>query len=212
MDILKEQLAEQTKYIDEIRSVKHDMQAHMFALYHYIVKNEYDKTKEYITKIMSIPILNNRATIDVGHDLVNTILSLRLRRSMAMIELETMGLIPEKMVMDDADLCVLFSNLISNSVEACEKLTYTDKIISIEIYQEQKNLIIIMKNPIEWELNPEILGKTTTKEDKNAHGYGIRNIQSIVDKYEGELSYQVDGGLVLVKITLRDIVKGNLIC
>ena len=82
----------------------------------------------------------------------------------------------------------------------------------MEIYQEQKNLIIIMKNPIEWELNPEILGKTTTKEDKNAHGYGIRNIQAIVDKYEGELSYQVDGGLVLVKITLRDIVKGNLIC
>ena len=206
VEMIKEQLAEQTRYIDEIRGVKHDMQAHLIVLYHYLEKDEFSKAKEYLSKVMNIPLFCGSFSVDVGHDLVNTIISSRLRRSTVSIELETTGLLPEEMEIDEVDLCVLFSNLISNSVEACEKLTHTDRVISIEIHEDNKDLIITMSNPIEWEVNLDILGKSTTKEDKKSHGYGVRNIQSAVERYNGEVIYEVDNGLVLVKVILRDIV------
>lgn len=212
VETIKEQLAEQTRYIDEIRGIKHDMQAHMIVLYHYLEKEELGKAKEYLSKLMNIPLFCSSYSVDVGHDLINTVISSRLRRSTVPIELETTGLFPEEMEIDEMDLCVLFSNLISNSVEACEKLVHTDRAISIEIKQDKKNLIIIMKNPIEWELNPDILGKTTTKEDKNSHGYGLRNILAVVEKYGGELQYELSSGLFLVKIQFSEVVKGSFIC
>lgn len=182
------------------------MQAHLIVLYHYLIKDEFEKAKEYLSKVMNIPLFSSSFSVDVGHDLVNAIIFSKLRSCAVSIELETTGLLPEEMKIDEMDLCVLFSNLISNSVEACEKLTHTDRVISIEIQEDNKNLIITMSNPIEWEVNLDILGKSTTKEDKKSHGYGVRNIQSVVERYKGEVIYEVDNGLVLAKIILRDIV------
>lgn len=31
----------------------------------------------------------------------------------------------------------------------------------------------------------------TTKEDSRKHGYGLKNIKDVVDKYNGEISYEM---------------------
>ena len=41
----------------------------------------------------------------------------------------------------------------------------------------------------------------TNKKDKENHGYGLKGIERIVNKYEGEMSYQVKGNLFKIIIT-----------
>lgn len=207
IEMLKMQLEEQKRYMDELRAGKHDMQAHLIVLQYYLAAGELVKAQEYLSQVMRIPCFSGGPTVDVGNGLVNAVLSFRLHRSAKQIELKTRGLLPEAMTIEDVDLCVLFSNLISNSVEACEKLTHRDRVITLEIRQDSENLTIIIENPIEWKLDTRILGKGTTKEDKDSHGYGLRNIQKVVEKYGGELLFDIHEEVFGIKIIFPNVVK-----
>lgn len=44
----------------------------------------------------------------------------------------------------------------------------------------------------------------TMKKDRGMHGYGIRSIEKIVNKYDGIFSYQVQGDGFNVDITFFD--------
>ena len=209
IEMLQEQISEQARRIDEVRGVKHDMYAHMMVLSHYLRVKEYDKAQEYLHKVMNISLFQNATFIDVGNDMVNALISEKLFKSKSEIASSTSGLLPERFWIEDMDLCVLFSNLISNSIEACEKLTYKVKEIVLKIDENEKGVSILIQNPIEMEFKQEMIEWSTTKEDKENHGYGLRNIKHIVEKYHGDMEISCKDGLVLVKIELPYVVVGK---
>jgi len=131
---------------------------------------------------------------------VNALISQKVHASQAQIIISTWGLFPERFWIEDMDICVLFSNLISNSVEACERLTYKKKEISLLIDEDEDGVSFTMKNPTECEMGENASAWKTTKEDKVNHGYGLRNIKHIVKKYHGDMKIACEDGLVLVKI------------
>ena len=86
---------------------------------------------------------------------------------------------------DEYDLISLLGNLLDNAIEACAKCT--DPTIKLEIknYKDYLSITVInstaepvLKN------NPEL---KTTKKDKELHGIGLSSIQSVVDKYSGDI-------------------------
>ena len=202
IELLQKQIEAQGRYIDEMRAVKHDMYAHMMVLSHYLHAGEYNNATEYLSKLMEIPLFQQQMFFDVGNDMVNALLSGRIQKSKSKVTVFTSGLLPENLWIDDMDLCILFSNLISNSVEACEKLTYKEKEIEIIIEESVDGMSILFKNPVETEPEVNAARWKTTKEDKHNHGYGMRNIRRIVDKYCGEMNMEYKNGLVLVKVHL----------
>ena len=58
----------------------------------------------------------------------------------------------------------------------------------------------MIENPILEKLNLNRL--ETTKNEKEKHGFGIKNIKSIVEKYEGNFQIEVENQLFRVKIFL----------
>ena len=42
----------------------------------------------------------------------------------------------------------------------------------------------------------------TRKTDKTNHGIGLSNIQSVVEKYDGEMNVQVENGKFIIKTTM----------
>lgn len=212
IEMFKEYLHEQAKYMDEIRSVKHDMQAHMIVLYYYLEEARLDKAKSYLESFMSNQHFLEQPLADVGHDMINAIICSTLKRSKTPIEFQHTGVFLESVEIDDYDLCTLFFNLFSNSVEACEKLEHTQRRISLEIGQCAHALSIVMENPIENMVDETILGKSTTKEDKSSHGYGIRNVKSVVEKYNGSIEFEITKDTFRVKILFSEVVKSAYIC
>jgi len=89
------------------------------------------------------------------------------------------------------DISSLFNNILDNAVEAAKKSQ--DKIISLQIstalaaYHK-----IILTNSCD---TPPTIDKgnlVTTKQNKNAHGFGTKSISRTIKKYKGEMQYDYD--------------------
>ena len=200
----KEYYDAQVKYINEIRSIRHDMQAHMVVLQYYLESENYEKAKEYLGDMKQHQDVEEPMIQDTGHDLINAIISDTLSRSDKKIEFEIEGMLPLKFWMNEYDLCTLFSNLFSNAREACEKLVCTRPVISMEIREQNRECFIAIQNPIEWNIEMEGSRLVTSKRNKDEHGFGTRNIIKVVKDYNGRIDFLVTDKMFRVEIVLKN--------
>ena len=87
-----------------------------------------------------------------------------------------------------SDLYSLLGNLLDNSIETVKNLSQERKSILLRISQKDNKTVIHIENEHEGTIKfingiPE-----TTKKDKNTHGFGVRSIKNIVEKYGGIMS------------------------
>lgn len=119
------------------------------------------------------------------------------------IHLKWTGKILSDTKVDIYDLCIIFANILSNAVEACEKLVIEKKEIFVNVYNYQNKLFINIINPIN--KNIEISSNKfiyTIKEDKNCHGYGTINVYETVKKYNGIINYTCKNKVFEVSIVI----------
>lgn len=91
------------------------------------------------------------------------------------------------------DISTLFGNLLDNAIESVLKLKDIDKrLIHLTVQQDKKFLKIRLENYYTGELAFKNGLPTTTKKDKEFHGYGLKSIQQIVKKYNGTMAIKTD--------------------
>jgi sensor histidine kinase regulating citrate/malate metabolism len=96
------------------------------------------------------------------------------------------------------DMNILLSNLFDNAIEAAA-LT-DDKILKLQIKYNKGILNIEICNSYDGEILRQGNQYATTKSNKNLHGYGLKNIEKVVEKYEGTLNISHTGNLFTVSI------------
>lgn len=198
----KEYYDAQVKYINEIRSIRHDMQAHMIVLQYYLESENYEKAKAYLGDMKQEQEIGGLFLKDTGHDLVNAIINDTLGRSTKKIEIDLEGMFPADFHMKAYDVCTLFSNIFSNACEACEKLTYTAPVIRMEIREIDEGCFIAVQNPIEWKIATSSEGFLTSKPEKEAHGFGTKNMMKVVRKYGGKIDFLITDTSFRVEMVL----------
>lgn len=204
MDVWKSYFEEQEKQIQQVRSIRHDMQAHLIVLQYYLEEEKYEDAKNYLTHLRSqVCTRSPEREIEVGNPLVDVIIREYLMKSEDMILFSNKGKLPDKTFVTDYEWCTIFSNLISNATEACANICNTEKWIQLEISTDKENLCIVMKNPVEGIIKKEVFEGRTTKVDKLSHGYGLKNIKTIIEKHDGELKYSCKENLFTVEIRLK---------
>lgn len=204
MGMNKEYYDAQVKYINEIRSIRHDIQAHMIVLQYYLESENYDKAKEYLWDMKQHQNLQGMVVKDTGNDLVNAIVSDTLSRSSKDIEFKLEGMLPDKFAMSEFDICTLFSNLFSNAQEACEKLLVSKPVIYMEIKETKEVCHVAIENPIEWKVEMDGSRLVSTKETKEEHGIGTENIIKIVKKYQGKIDFYITDKKFRVEIFFKN--------
>ena len=200
----KEYYDAQVKYINEIRSIRHDIQAHLIVLQYYLESENYEKARAYLVDMRQHQDMQNLVIKDTGNDLVNAILSDTLSRSKRKIEFQMLGLLPENISISEYDICTLFSNLFSNAREACEKLVYTNPVIQMEVREYKNGCFVSIENPIEWKIEMKDSKFVTSKRNKDAHGFGTKNILKVVKQYNGTIDYLVTDHRFRVEIVLPE--------
>lgn len=86
------------------------------------------------------------------------------------------------------DICSLFGNALDNAIESVKRLKDKDKrLIKLAIYSQRNLLLIKVENYFEHNLVIENGIIKTTKADSFSHGYGIKSMKSIIEKYGGNL-------------------------
>ena len=90
---------------------------------------------------------------------------------------------------DMDDLCVVFGGALDNAIEAVMKIEDRERrLIHVKAMQQQGFLVICVENINDSPLEYEDGRLSTTKKDKTSHGYGLKGIRYVAEKYGGNIS------------------------
>jgi sensor histidine kinase regulating citrate/malate metabolism len=106
--------------------------------------------------------------------------------------------------MHDADIYSLFGNALDNAIEAVLKIRETDsRVIGLKIHSVGELITINIRNSYADAITYNKDGyPVSTKGEPNYHGYGIKSISYIVEKYGGNLSISAKDGVFNLNILL----------
>lgn len=194
LELVNEKLDMQYKYYlmvkesqEKMKQVYHDINNHMENIRS--LKNSSEDVNEYIDNIED-EVKNNKNIYNTGNALLDIILYEKSKDCIKNNIYFNVGIDFSKCeFIDMIDISSIFSNLIDNAIEACNKIDdnniekyITIKGIFIKSYyvvrceNSKTNKVIIKNNKI-----------LTSKKDKFLHGIGLDSIKSSIKKYNGEL-------------------------
>lgn len=105
--------------------------------------------------------------------------------------------------MDVMDTCSIFGNAIDNAIECELKITDKEKrLIHVTVSRQKNFLILRFENYYDMELKYKQGRLITTKKEKEYHGYGLKSIQYIADKYDGAVSIDTKNNWFDLKILI----------
>lgn len=118
------------------------------------------------------------------------------------IELTSLVHGPDLDFVEELDLYTLFGNALDNAVEAVSKLPDgRKKFISLTASREGNMVSVHMENPFEGEIIFEE-GLPRSERDPRYHGFGMRSMERIVQKYGGTLSASRKDGVFSLDLLL----------
>ncbi|WP_207708370.1 ATP-binding protein, partial [Paraclostridium sordellii] len=106
--------------------------------------------------------------------------------------------------MDMIDICIIFSNIIDNAIEACEKIEIPNLDKEIRLYSKyiDEFCIIVIENTKTNEIIKNNTSFLTSKKDSSIHGIGLNNVRKSVEKYSGELVTSYSNNKFTLKIMI----------
>lgn len=179
----KNQMKEIERLYENTRRLKHDMKNHIMVIASYLSNNEIENAKEYLSVILDN--LNKvYSYVSTGNSVMNYILNSKLEYAHekgieVKAEIENL---PFRKI-GSVDFSALLGNALDNAIEA--SLNVKDPFIYVGILKKRGYDTILIKNRIGksvLETNPKL---NTNKDNLQAHGYGIKQIKEITEKYGG---------------------------
>lgn len=101
---------------------------------------------------------------------------------------------------DEIELAVIIGNLLDNAIEACIKIDNDERWIKGIISAADDEITISILNST----NGESKDLKTNKSDKVNHGIGLKSVNELVNKYNGQSSYSFDSNEFKAFVVLRN--------
>ena len=109
------------------------------------------------------------------------------------------------------DIYSLFGNILDNAIEAVRKVEdKSKKIISLTIEAQGNCIVISSMNYFAGKLSMSDDGnlKTTKTDGTESHGFGMRSIKMVSEKYGGDASFSIKGDIFELDVMVIDPTSG----
>ena len=106
------------------------------------------------------------------------------------------------MPITESEICVVLGNLLDNAIEAASMVKDEKRWIEIIIGQQNQMLFLKIRNNYLRELIIKKGEYQTTKQNKEAHGYGIKSIRYTIQKYGGAVNIKTENNWFEMKIII----------
>ena len=191
------------KQDEKMRRFRHDMNAHIMVIKAQCQNGDYNELENYLQCIVEESAVFSVESY-TGNKSVDAVLRQLFEQAKEQqINVEIDGRLPVEIRISEFDLCTILSNLVTNAIEACGKISESSgrniKILT-EVYNEQ--IFISVKNTIAGNIILKDNHLITTKEDKKIHGIGSGNVENTVKKYDGIIEYQYDKSWFIAEVII----------
>ena len=106
--------------------------------------------------------------------------------------------------MKQSDIYSLFGNAVDNAIEALSQLSDADRrCISVKGREDRGMFVVHIENFYEGSLSFDNGLPKTTKKDKRYHGFGMKSIRMITEKYHGYFKVKAENGLFILNILIQ---------
>lgn len=180
----KEKYRQLSAAYGETRSIVHDVKKHYFAIQEFIHHQKYEQLLGYTSSAINT-LESTYASINTGNLVIDSFVS--NYQNMALqehIHFETVIQIdPNKIPLNDYDLCVILGNMLDNCLNACRNNSSADNHIHLQITMDQQDSLLIHTVNSYQNVSPTV--SNTERNTELYHGFGLKNIKRIADTYHG---------------------------
>lgn len=198
----KKEVSSIQQQFEEMMKVKHDLKNYLLACQSLLTEKKYEEAMNFISKLTSEKLNSYTSLILTGNSIVDAILSSKLFLCQHNKIKVSYAIHADTTSIDDMDFSILLANLFDNAIEACNRNECESEInISLTPYQSYVHLVI--QNTIDSSVlstNPKL--RTSKKKDAYNHGYGLKTVDSIVNKYNGMKNIYEQNNNFIVDILL----------
>ena len=178
-----------TRY-DETKSFRHDIRNHITVVKNLLQSGKLEEAVSYLEDMddmaekMSFPCSTNNPVVDI---LVGN--KLGIAKSMG-IRAGCSLLLPYPCGLRDIDICIVLSNALDNAIHACKNM---DPGIEKYIHVSGR----IQGDFLMMEIENSFRGTGTFKK-----GTGLSNIKTVAEKYDGAMSIETKGNVLVLHVLL----------
>ena len=187
--------------VEKTASLKHDIANHIGAIGSLIRENEISRALNYINQLEKYAPFNSKI-VESGNLVIDSILNYELDYVKSIgVNTHLDIKVPSDLELESFDMVVILGNLLDNSVEALKKLK-ENRTLWVSIKYDRGVLIIQIQNNFDGKISVGAKGLITTKDDKDNHGLGLKNIESTLEKYNGLLEYSYTNNLFKAEVLM----------
>ena len=187
-DLIESQYVRAQNFYAENAKLYHDIKHHLRALERLLQNGDQREALAYIESVQE-PLQCKMIPVYTGVDIVDTVIyeaKEKAEQRNILLQVET-PILPSELKIEDRELCVLCANLLDNALKAAKEQ------IKLNIAIAAGFLVIEMEN--DYKEKPLVKNNhfvSETEQGSLAHGWGMKIIEQIVEKYHGELTIRVD--------------------
>ena len=187
--------------IEEARQARHDIRHHFVQLSSLAEQGDIEKIKEYLSaatgKISgyNLHFCENQA-VDSVFGYYSTLAQKENIPFHALVSL------PTDLSIDEINLCLVFSNLLENAIQASVKTEPARRKINVEVYPHHNHLLLIhVENTFDGKIQQK--NNIFQSSKRSGNGIGIESVRHITAKNGGACDFTYEDGIFSAKIMLR---------
>ena len=189
---LRETQQSQEEY-QRLQSLRHDLKNKHLTLLALLEENP-DEAREYLQSLTDS--ISGKQTFYSKNPTVNYLLNQKLHDVEDEIELDINCFIPQELSIQPDVLAVILGNCLDNSISACLRLTdKSERTLALNIRYFQQNLFISINNTFNEQ-------EQETRKTRQRDGWGLRNVDALVQEYQGTIKRFKENGRYRTEILL----------
>lgn len=198
---MKQQRYENLKAaIEETRQMRHDMRHQLNQISALTKEGDLEKLEAYLSSAASrIPMLDMHFCENQAADSVVGYYCTLAKKEHIPFSVQID--LPEKLPVDEVDLCLILSNLLENALEASLRTAAAARKIKLEAYLHSGNLVLIqVENTYSGEIHEK--GGVFQSSKRDGNGIGLQSVRHIAEKSGGASSFTYQDGIFCAKVML----------
>ena len=186
---------------ENLRKFKHDINNQFISIQQLALSKKYNELEKHVLNL-SKQLNISKIYSSTGNIAVDSIINYKLNSlTDENVEINTEIAVPENLKIEISDIISLVGNILDNAVYALGDVE-TDKKLYFKMVYSKERIIIKSENSYATDIkyiNGEIV---STKSDSSEHGLGLKNIDSIVKKYNGYMNIDHKSNMFTLNIII----------